>query len=987
MNHIKTLAKIMKNIGINRTPFSCAVALVAGTFASPVFAANNSEDNQPAVTDDEIEVISVLGIRGSIKQSLAAKQFASEIIDSISAEDIGQLPDENLAEAMQRITGIQMSRDVSGEGSTIQIRGVSDNNVEINGQTLSGTSGDSRSVNFQDIPSELFKAIEVIKAPTADRIEGSMGGTVNLVTRQPLGIQEDKLLSVSVKAKYSALADEFDPDINLLAGKNWRTSRAGDIGLLLNLGYKEVSTLAEEYANEWRQMSSNQIAPRFGQANHPIDLNSDGVADHNDTYYTPANFQLKANDRHSERQSANLSLQWQPNQDANLFLDATYTRREDSFTGALANIISTGRGRLDPGTAMDNFAFSEHGVLISGVLTGGNPRFGSSPNLQIEERPALKITVGGDIDIELTGANLNLGLQYNHSTGENEQSQAQSNFGFDWNDDGLMNAADQIAFVAFNFNNGQDLPDLQVSAPDSAGGQVLDLTNTTHSNLRVFQINRSALAQKTTDESLQIDATYEFNDGPVSAIKAGIRLSEREFKNKSYRDRNQSRAEKNGVVVNPDGIRVNVTDERITDCILPTPYGNILADSSGSNIPRQWAFANCSGELLAERFNMAPVTEFEEMSNGYTVIEETEAAYLRVDFETAIGEWPFCGNLGMRYVATDTTSSGAFSEQLLENPTLCGQVQELPTGTELTPAQQSACTIIDTRISPITFDGDYDDWLPSLNANLKLSDVMYLRLAGSKVIARPTLAAIRPAASFNFGSFTASRGNPDLEPFRATNWDLSFEWYYAEASLFSLALFSKDIDTSITQNITQERFGCCNFTVNIPQNGEGTDITGYEISLQHAFTSATGWWSHTGVNLNYTATSENGNDRDLEGDVIARQGLSDSSYNLVAYFDDNIFSIRLAYNWRDKFVSRTFGIFSSTLAPAESNVGNLPIYTDARGQLDLSANYQLSEELKMTFSAVNLTETELEQYVKYDEMISRIAAAGTRYTLGISYRF
>lgn len=206
-------------------------AAVLGVITTVGAMPAQAKDKPINKANDDIEVISVKGVRGSVVQSINDKRFSETIKDSISAEDIGQLPDENIAEALQRITGIQMSRAADGEGTSIQIRGISDNNVEINGQSTTG-SGADRNINFQDIPSELFSAIEVYKAPTSDQIEGSLGGTINLKTHRPLKIKNDQVGNVTVKAKYNELSDETAPDFNGFFSKNIRDTGFGDFSTL-----------------------------------------------------------------------------------------------------------------------------------------------------------------------------------------------------------------------------------------------------------------------------------------------------------------------------------------------------------------------------------------------------------------------------------------------------------------------------------------------------------------------------------------------------------------------------------------------------------------------------------------------------------------------------------------------------------------------------------------------------------------------------------
>ncbi len=1004
---------------IKRSKIAIAVISILGTMITPhAFADDNDEIAKQKKVEENIEVITVSGIRGSLKKSMNDKRFATEIMDSISAEDIGQLPDENIAEALQRVTGIQMSRGANGEGTTVQIRGLSDNNVEINGQTAAGTSAD-RSVNFADIPSELFSGIEVLKAPTADRIEGSLGGTVNLKTRRPLNIQEDYVATITAKAKYSEVSGEITPDFNVFLGKNWRDTAIGDFGFIVNGGRKETISQTDAFGGGdyddapgawYRVDGSKKSGAPFNSGpwiyDDNIDLNGDGMSDNKDVFYVPNG--LRTYSRYDEivKDSLNVTLNWQPTENIDLFLDYTKTDSEEYSRGSSLNIATNAwravplllgdnqftsighrAGLVDGDGVLDTSLAGENYYLSSGLLGGANLRTGGAPSQKMTLREADKITFGADY---IVSNNLVVSAEISTSQGSSTTKQAQLNMGYDWNNDSQLNGKDWAGIVDYDWNSA-DLVDYTLyEAPFYAGeGPVtpdelvaIDPTNMAYDRLNYFQMQRNADDTNSSDDSVKFDIDYELDDGFITQIKAGARYAKRSFERMSYINSNQK-----NTVVDDDGVyeKIDIQDIKVHPEANSTPelaqaatdlqqcFGTtaIELDGISGNFPRDWANTNnCGSDFFTSYFNMHDIRAnnpakgagyYENTGMRYDVEEQTTAFYLRADYFTEIAGLELFGNVGVRYVETDTLSSGYLNSA---------------------PGSETAYEWTE-------FDGNYIDFLPSFNANLALNEEMVIRFAAYQALSRPGLSAIAPSVNIKYNdelegyAGNGSMGNPDLDPISATNLDLSYEWYYSDDSMFSIAAFYKDIDSTIANSpeLQDVEINGELFKVLQQANLRGTKIKGLELAVQHGFTNLPSILAHTGVGANYTFTQEDSELVDQEGDEIKRRGLSEHSYNVGAFYDDGSLSIRLAYNWRDEFVRRT----NVTLGWNSPNF--LPEVEAARGQLDLTANYQLTENLKINFAAANLNDSETKRYLKYEELHSYLAKAGTRYNLGMVYRF
>jgi TonB-dependent receptor len=937
------------------------------------------------------------------------KRFSSEIMDSISSEDIGQLPDENIAEALQRVSGVQMSRTSDGEGASIQIRGISDNNVEINGQVASGSSGD-RNINFQDISSELFSGIEVLKTATAQRIEGSLGGTVNLKTRRPLNLNKDQVAKITTRVKHDEITNETKHDLNMFFAKNFRDSNYGDFGFIVNGSTKNIITRTDAYGAAdfetatglWQKKTSGDLIK--GGDNNPfikagpfqyavdkngyadVDVNGDGVANENDVFYMPASFRTFTRAKESKRYSINTSLQWQPNDELNLYFDYTYHDSKQDENGSNVNAqISADRAYLLAGgeQSFNNIGDGNY-ILASGLIGGANLRLGGAPSTKSIWRSSQKFTFGGDY--QLTDS-LNVGFIINTGDGNSYTSQSNLNMAYDFNKNNNINADDNTAIVQYSYANSllpfityYDSP-FGTDGPSSIDElKAIDITSLTHPDLKFMQMQRNADDANNEDASAQLDFTYELDWEFLSSFRTGIRTSTKEFSKQSWQNQNQKRNLKSDGLIERVNIRQVAVDPDTNSSDknknIAQDFQQCFTDASieldyGGNMPSSWGTTVCDSDFFTEYFGMHDIRAFSETRGAgyyerpesqYTVEEETLALYAQANFLSDLAGLDIFGNFGVRYIDTTTTSTGLVDAQPGVKPITYGNVN---------------------------FAGDYQELLPSININLALTKASILRFAAYKAISRPSLTKLSPGVKLIFNtelegfSGTATLGNPNLEPIKAINLDLSYEWYYSANSMISTAIFYKNLDSIVGTSpirVPMEISGLL-WSSTQPVNLPGTTIKGYELSLLHSFDHFDGLFSYTGVGANYTYTGENSELFDQEGDQIKRKGLSKNSFNLSTYYDDGTLSLRLAYAWRDDFVRRenvVLGFGSPYL---------LPEIEKARGQLDFSANYTINKHFKVNFSAVNLNESTTERYLKHPELINYISDAGVRYRLAIIARY
>ncbi len=972
----------------------------------------------------DVERIEVTGVRGSLRQSLNNKRFATEILDSISAEDIGQLPDENIAEAIQRVTGISMTRSDDGEGESLQIRGESSNNVEINGQTLAGSNGDSRSVNFQDLPSELFAGVDIQKASTADRIEGSLGGTINLKTRKPLGIQKDRLTSVTARAKYNDLSEKTSPEATLFTAHNFRDTALGDFGFLATLGTKQVETVTQGFGAEtyggapsrWHVFTgATTAAAEFapGQGNFPydanIDVNGDGVSNENDIFYVPNNWTIQNNKKESQRDSLNLTFQWQPNDDTNLWVDTTYSKSVDDIHNSkfaiATNAWSANNQINDPRWAvplesganvvehLNSTSEGDFYALTAGRIGGANIRMGSAPSDRVFNRESLQFVFGAEYNIS---DEFRVSAEYATSTAESDSDWSQLNLGHDYDLNGQLNGKDWAGVVDFNETN-VDLADLTYyDAPKYNDGllEAMDPTDFNYQKLTMFQQQNTALNAENSADSLMVDFEYDFVDGIITQIKAGARWAERSFYNESWQGKNTKKdyavdgvpvaVKVQDILVNPEA-NTNPENQALAETISQC-YGasdGTMENFSG-NLPTTFVTTTCGIDFWTELFGFPDIRAIDPANNlAYyqrsgnfknpagrafnttNVTEETLAGYIRADFFTPWleSDVDFYGNVGVRYVETDLVGVGAFRA----------------------PAESDSAIIFGETT------GSYYNWLPSINLNWLLQEDLVLRISGAKTMARAGLSAVAPRLNLNYNdnnegfSGSGTAGNPGLKPRTAKTGDLSLEWYFAEDALLSAAVYYKEIE-NLRRNSQGEalQVGDELFYVTQPINVGGTMLKGWEVSWQQAFKDLPGLLSHTGISANYTRPDEKATEFDGHGEARSKGGFSDDTYNVTLWYDDNNLSARLAYNYRSEYVR----LAAPTLGYARYNDPyRLPQMVAARGQLDFSMNYNLTSNLKLNLSIVNLNDTHTEYYLKYKTLTDRISYSGRRANLGVVYKF
>ncbi|WP_420140803.1 TonB-dependent receptor, partial [Sphingomonas sp.] len=348
-------------------------------------------------------------------------------------------------------------------------------------------------------------------------------------------------------------------------------------------------------------------------------------------------------------------------------------------------------------------------------------------------------------------------------------------------------------------------------------------------------------------------------------------------------------------------------------------------------------------------------------SQSSVVKERVWAGYLMFDVKTELGSMPLSVNVGVRIEDTRFTSDGAAQTIISARPN--GQGQNI---IELSPVQ------------PLGFKGSYTDILPSMNARLDLTDTLLFRVAASRVMSRPTLTDLSPAQTIlsNPGNEQITRGNPDLDPFRASQVEASFEWYLDRFSLLSIAGFYKNIDSFVSRSTTPQVVDQVTFQVTTPTNGEGANVKGFEVSYRQAFRNLPGALDGLGVQASYTFVESNAQyENQVAGASYGLEGLSKNSYSVVGFYEKYGIQARAAYTWRDSYLVQANGR------------NGLPLYSNAYGQLDASISYDLTPNFTLMANALNLNNAKEFTYSDVKAQTFRYGLTGRRYLFGVRARF
>jgi iron complex outermembrane recepter protein len=969
--------------------------LTMGAYAAQPSSSTASTSNEP------LEEVIVTGFRASLADALQNKRESNQIIESVSAEDIGKFPDQNVAESLQRLPGVSIDRS-NGQGTKARIRGLDQNVTLLNDDIfLSGmelyTQGEGnvrKTDSLEGVPSELLGGIDVYKSPNASQSESGLGGIINLKTRSPFDLQGTTLAG---NLRYGDSSGEGWEPLGALVFSHEFSDR---LAVIASVSYDkqqfQTDVLGGQNRGDW------DFTDRADRATVTQD------------YFAPEYRYATDRDEERKRLGVSLAVAFRPTDATELELQWF---RSDLDILTEEGSIKFPFGSESPGLdTTQPFTIDGNGVLLHGTVIANsaeaisfvkNTDIGTN-NYQLK----FKFDNGGKWRGSAAAA---------YSKANQDSSSANNDVRYTQygvrGENGVGFAPNSAAPANYRFTydaNGGTLPSFTLlGTPDLY----------TNPNNGFFK-SHWAFADSTEAENWAVRGDLQFDtpwfESRGLTLSGGGRLAHRkiDYEFGRYLADYAGQGELNGSAFGQNWTPFGYFQDGAIgykSCEIPasaganfqfapcdrfgnspaliTPYQTFAGSASRvETINGFWSsgHAGTSSVLVQDRSQMSnarawiqalyPDTKFSFFPSPletFKVEEKTTSGYLMADVGQADDRYHV--NLGARVIRTDlSVDQNAASNP---NPTFWGT---------------DSWNGVLKDFTTVTTDRSYTDVLPSANVVVDVTEGSKLRFTAAKVVARQDLFQLGRGFETNFTRdpvtnlfrFTnGSKGNAELDPYRAKQVDLSYEYYFGRQGLLAATPFYKKVDsfvTVVTQSIfVVDQAGGREGPVQVPINGEGGSIKGIELAAQYAFDMGIGF------NLNYTysdSESPFSNDYDTN---LPIPGVAKNAFNAQLYYQNYGFEARVSYGWRDKSFEGNFG-FPDAVAPFGQNDGitrTLGIWNRDYGQFDAQIAYQINDRLGVTLEAINLTEEDQSQYLQFENQPFAFESGSRRILFGIRGSF
>ncbi|ASP47071.1 TonB-dependent receptor [Cognaticolwellia beringensis] len=982
----------MKQSIFTKTRIALTISSILTVGLSTQLAA--AEENLVEKANDEVEVIEVKGIKGSLIRSMNVKREMSGVVDAISAEEMGKFPDTNLAESLQRITGVSVSRS-NGEGSQITVRGFGPdfNLITLNGRQMPGT-GNSRSYSLENLSSDGVSALEVYKTARGEHPSGGLGATVNIVTVKPLNSPGEKY-SLSAKAIYdesNEKGDDVTPELSALYSNTFADEM---FGFALSFSHQQ---------RDFQQQSANIQGWQFQPDAQLPTLDADKVVDNRSANaaagaFFPRDMNYGIADVERERTNANVTFQYAPIESVVMTLD--YTMGE-ATTGN--NSVGWGQWH-DYGGNINAYELDTNGTVLYADLSGNDGSYTANRDTtKVDEK-----SIGFNVEWQATDE-LSLTFDYHdsESKADNGQDTGMNGTG------SLVFGSDQLVTKTYDYRNG-DIPQGTIfwkNGTTTLAPSEMD----SHFSQFIHSPGQSEV------EQLQIDGSWDNTyDIPLMTVKFGIARTETAMSGSSAWS-----GLIGGFLFNPNYsaafpdsmFSYNTTDgflDQFSNGENPIGAGYYYSFDFDEAVARSQAYLN--QDLLGDDyFSTDPYREGSVKSES-SVEEKTNSIYVSSLWDFDVADFPVQVNVGLRYEETEVESN-----VLQDVPTNVWWRGGTEWHTQYTPGVNNF----------YVEGGEYDILLPMIDIRVDLTDDVVARASWSKTISRAPLGnlagglALSPSPGLD--SRTGSQGNTDLDPYESKNLDFSVEYYYDEASYAAVGYFRKDVKNFISSRSTtsqydgirdiskgpryaqaiadltadgmattgdnvfakmQENGATLNdqgylipnaddplmqWNISEPYNSDEKMVDGLEVAIQHVF-------GESGFGFGANATFVDG-DVNFDTESLEQQsplvGLSDSA-NFQVFYEKEGLSVKVSYAWRDEYLIGVGQSQGSNDAP--------PQFAKEFGQVDMSVNYDVNENLTVFVEGVNLNNETEQSFGRYEAQFLSARQYGSRYTLGVRYSF
>ncbi|HEY4368898.1 MAG TPA: TonB-dependent receptor [Steroidobacteraceae bacterium] len=995
----------MNDRAFRRTPVAQAISLILGT--TVVLPGIILPGVAAGAQSTAVEEVIVTGIRGSLTSSMEMKRDAQGVIDGIVAEDIGKFPDTNLAESLQRISGVSIDRSI-GEGSKVTVRGVGPdyNLVLLNGRQMPGASiqdtsaSNSRAFDFANLASEAISAVEVFKTSRASTPTGGIGATINIKTARPLdspGLHSSfgvkGVMDTSADNLPSAMqGDSVTPEISGIFSDTFADNKFG-VAITASYQERDLGFNQAAVANGWRPFAGDEN--NWGTIPQPGTPGAAGITNRpgpGDTYSVPQNLGYSVNGIQRKRTNGQLTLQYAPVDSLVATLDYTYSE----------NKVQTQRNELSvwfnygpstsswtDGPVAGPKIYSETIAPATSDLSMGGAKFGTK-----NENNSLGFNLAWDVSERF-------GLQFDF-----HNSTAEAGSDSPYGSNATMGVAGFYrGTTTADFSH--DFPVMSVVLPPGQTGIDASQMLVTGSSFRNSYM-KSEIQQAQLSGNLDFfeDSRLDFG---VAATKVDNRSA---FSN---------------VQADTWGGATNVADypDDVWRADTVRHYFNNISGSGSQDLFNQFFTFDFETvrQLAADAIgNDALYRASPIFTTDRRAEEKSRSAYLQYSTSWELIR-PMHAAVGVRYEKTDITAKAL-----------------VPTATGILWVANNEFSVQFGSPGFTTLDGSYNYVLPSIDFDVDVTDSTKFRASYGESIGRPQWDQIQGGQTLDqlarINGGTGAQGNPGLKPLLSKNLDFSLEWYYAKSSYLSVGYFHKNIDNYIGVTTVEETpfnlphpgqggffteavttGGCtsadltcvrnyifdhhatdpsvtltgvdsngnrtgtiagrpgdpvASFAITVPANQKSATLDGWEFNVQHLFGE-----SGFGVAANYTLVDSGLTyDNHNRGEQFAVVGLSDSA-NVVAFYEKYGWSVRAAYNWRDEFLTATF---DGTGLPN-------PQYTEPYGQIDVNVGYQWNENLSFQAEVINLTDEIQRLHGRTENEVLFVTQTGARYMVGARYKF
>jgi iron complex outermembrane receptor protein len=922
--------------------------------------------NAQEASGNDIEEIVVTGIRQSLQRNMDIKRASSGVVDAITAEDIGKFPDSNIAASLQRVPGVSIQRSgARGEPTGITVRGFGGdfNETLFDGRRISTAAG-GRSIDFSTVGADFVGGVAVMKTPDVTLSSNSIGATVNISYPKPFDHAGQKI-AASVSGSMQDQSGKIKPTIGALYSNTFANET---MGVLVNLIQSNHETEANHvFVSGWQGGTVRPCQLTATCSAEELDARGSVVS------WNQIQFGGDQNITTDERLDGRIAFQWRPNDQLLLTIDDNYSRQEvETFNygfgvwfdfNAFRNVEQDSNGTIVDFVNLEDVMNLNAGIARSLLETnqiGVNLKYDASDRLSF------------DFDFSHAKSELN-------PNGQNSADNMNLGYGGDLGCDmGVRVTGDSSSHLPEMSTYGPGCDEARVVRdPDIIGSHVLVRMRQENTDT----IDQAKFAVNWEEENLKVNLGASIVDDNFTLQNSNT------FANNFWQTWAGYGA--------PSG--------RATGVVMPANMPRSFASTSnfipgfsgnGALIPELLAFNpfdtyNYLEGLGNPQTQNIPGYNYDCCGTNYTgtldlaldpgsvqdITETTLSLFLKVALDTQLGNLPFHVNAGIRHEQTDVTSRGQ------------GRV---PTALTLSDADPTLLTTTFSNSQAISTSHDYSFLLPSLDLRLELKDDLYLRFNASRTLTRPAINFLTPVLNVGalprVGALTATGGNPQLEPFLSDNLDLALEWYYQDNSYISGNAFIKDVTNFIVQGTQRQTINSvidpstgqeAIYNVSQRVNGPKARVDGFELAWQHVFGE-----SGFGFNANATMvdTDKPYDRNDLSQSGFAVTGLADSM-NFVGFYDKNGFELRVAVNWRDEYLLQ-FGQSQNI-----SEYGAEPTFVNASTQIDISASYQFTEQMNVFFEATNVTNETMSTHGRYDNQLLDAWSYGSRYKLGVRYRF